>query len=66
MGNGDIRVKEAIRGLGLYIGLVIMAYKRGSAFGRILQGKFGIQIYRFVIFKANIIWKVECIFRVNI
>ena len=55
MGNGDIRVKEAIRGLSLYIGLVIIAYKRGSAFGRILQGKFGVQIYRFVIFKANII-----------
>ena len=66
MGNGNIRVKEAIRDLGLYIGLVIIAYKRDSAFGRILQGKFGIQIYRFVIFKANIIWKVECIFRVNI
>lgn len=66
MGNGDIRVKEAIGGLGLYVGLVIMAYERGSAFGRILQGKFGIQIRRFAIFKASIIWKVECTLRVSI
>ena len=66
MGNGDIRIKEAIRDLDLYIGLVIIVYKRDSVFGRILQGKFDVQIYRFVIFKANIIWKVECMFRVSI
>ena len=66
MGNGDIRVKEVIRGLDLYIRLVIIVYKRGSTFGRILQGKFDIQIYKFIIFKANIIWKVEYIFRVSI
>ena len=66
MRNGNIRIKEAIRDLDLYIGLVIIIYKRDSVFGRILQGKFSIQIYRFIIFKINIIWKVEYIFRISI
>jgi hypothetical protein len=66
VGNGDIRVKEAIGDLGLYVGISDYSVGEGLGFGRILQRKFGIQIRRFAIFKASIIWKVECTLRVSI
>ena len=36
MGNGDIRVKEAIGDLGLYVGISDYSVGEGLGFGRIL------------------------------
>jgi hypothetical protein len=36
VGNGDIRVKEAIRDLGLYVRISDYSVREGLGFGRIL------------------------------
>jgi hypothetical protein len=41
VGNGDIIINVAKKGSGLYIGLVVVAYERGSGFWRV----FAVEIW---------------------